>query len=482
MVDGEKTGKKYGMIVRNFSYLTIGKILGDIFSFILFVMLSRTYGQDGIGHYSFAIALTGFFMVLADFGLTNLSIKDMSRRQGDIELYYSHIFTMRLVLTVLSYGLLVLMSLFLPGSFDAWLIIIIIGAYQILYAVLEGLGAVFIAHERMHYTSLIEFSAKATSAILCVAAILSEMTLVSVLAILPAVVTMHIIIAYVLVSRKYGQPRIRLTIERMKGVLRDAKPYALFAFLAQLSTRIDVVVLGVMLGAAAAGVYNVAYRIVFLLLFIPYFAGMSLFPVISRFQHAGSDKELEGLYHGALRVAILLGLPVASGIWLIAPELIDMIFGEQFEEAVSILRLLAMILLFASMKGIMGTFLTACDRQIDRTRSQWIAAWANVIGNVALIPIYGIKGAAYSTVLSEALLLFLIARKLRDLFGWPRIGSRVIIGGSGVAAFLIPLGGFTSLPMPIVVLIAVLIYVTVIMLFKEVRINEGKVLVSLFKS
>ena len=50
-----------------------------MFTFVLFVVLSRTFGQDGIGQYSFAMALTGFFGLFGDFGLYNLSVKEISR-------------------------------------------------------------------------------------------------------------------------------------------------------------------------------------------------------------------------------------------------------------------------------------------------------------------------------------------------------------------------------------------------------------------
>jgi O-antigen/teichoic acid export membrane protein len=70
-------------IFRNFSFLAIGKTLGDAFTFLLFVVLSQTFGQEGIGQYSFAMALTGFFVVFADFGLYNLSIKGIKHGCGE---------------------------------------------------------------------------------------------------------------------------------------------------------------------------------------------------------------------------------------------------------------------------------------------------------------------------------------------------------------------------------------------------------------
>lgn len=88
------------LIFRNFSFLIVGKTLGDVFTFIFFVLLSRAFGQEGIGQYSFAMALAGFFWVFAEFGLYNLSIKEMSRHTGDLGEYYGGIFSLRLILSI----------------------------------------------------------------------------------------------------------------------------------------------------------------------------------------------------------------------------------------------------------------------------------------------------------------------------------------------------------------------------------------------
>ena len=74
-----ETQVRGGRIFRNFSFLTAGKLVGDGSTFLLIVVLSRVFGQEGIGWYAFAMAFTGFFVVLADFGLTPFSIKELSR-------------------------------------------------------------------------------------------------------------------------------------------------------------------------------------------------------------------------------------------------------------------------------------------------------------------------------------------------------------------------------------------------------------------
>ena len=53
--------------VRNFVFLAAARAVGDGIMFVLFVALSRVFGQEGAGRYSFAIGFAGFFAIFADF-------------------------------------------------------------------------------------------------------------------------------------------------------------------------------------------------------------------------------------------------------------------------------------------------------------------------------------------------------------------------------------------------------------------------------
>lgn len=455
----------------------MGKILGDVFTFLLFVVLSRVFGQQGIGQYSFAIALTGFFAVFADFGLYNLSVKEMSRHTGVLGEYYGRIFSLRLILSVAVLLVLLFALPFLPFPRETRLIITLIGAYQVIYTLVDGFATVFVAREDMHLAGLLEFSLRMVIALAGIAVVMAGGSLVMALAMFPAVTCGYVLVAYGVVARKYGSPRLAMSWSYLTRTLREAMPYALYESLRQLSTRVDVVLLGLFLGTAAAGVYNAAYRVVFFLMILAYFTGLTLFPLASRL-YVTSRKELETLYHKSLNLIVLVALPAASGIWLVAPDLIDLIYGEAFAESATVLRYLAWLVFLAFLKSVMGILLISCDRQVERTKGQWTAACVNILGNVLLIPTIGVKGAAIAVLISETLLVILFAVRLRTVFGWPRIGSRLAMSCMATMSFFLPLSFFSSLSLGVVIPASVLFYLGVLVLFKDIRENEVRVLVS----
>ena len=226
--------------------------------------------------------------------------------------------------------------------------------------------------------------------------------------------------------------------------------------------------------------YNAAYRIVFLLMFIPYFAGVALFPSASRL-YITSREKLEELYHESLKLTVLVGLPAAVGLCLIAPNLIHLIFGAAFAESILILRFFSCLLFLACLKSIMGVFLISCDRQKERAKCQWWAACTSVLGNGLLIPTLGIIGAAVAALISEIFIVFLFSLQIKAVFGWPQVGSRLIISAIATASFCLPLAFFSSLPLYVVIPASVLLYLGTLLLFKSIRANEVRTLIDLFK-
>ncbi len=468
-------------IFRNFSFLASGKTLGDLFTFLLFVALSRAYGQEGIGRYSFAVAFTGMFTVIADFGLYGYSIKDLSRLDGPLGKPFGRFYTLR---GFLSAGVLIILLLtipFLPFPAETKRIIALVGAYQIFLRLAEGLGALFITREETHISGGLDAALRLATMLAGLAVIASGGPLVLVIAAMPILASVQIIVAYGLVTRKYGRPEIVLDPAVLKTTFREALPFAFSLILYQLYSRIDVVFLGFFSGEAASGIYNVAYRIVFLVLFIPHFAAVSIFPLASRL-FVESREKLSKLYVKALRMCALTGIPAAAGIWLLAPGLIRVIYGDAFVESAEVLRYLAWLVVIFFISRMLVTILTSCDLQATATRMQWITAGVNVAGNLILIPRFGVKGAAAATLISESLLAILLLSRIRPLLGPSRLLSRFVIGGVGAAAFAIPFSIWGPAHLLIAIPASAVIYGAVIYLVPTTRRDEWNLLTGLLRA
>lgn len=473
----KNNGEAGSRIFKNFGYLTVGKVLADVFTFLFFLVLARNFGQEGIGQYSFAMALTGVLVVFADFGLQNLSIKDMSRDRDSVAIYYGRLMAVRLLLSVAVCSALVVITLFLPFSEEMKLLIIVIGAYQVFITLVNGFGAVFVALESMHVTSLLEVSLRVTTAITGIVIVGWGGSLLLALSSLPVMTILHVAGGYYLTHRRCGALRISIRLAGLRNVLRDAFPYALHALFELFSSRVALIFIGFMLSAGAAGTFNVAYRFVFVLLFIPVFARLAIFPVASRL-YVSSPDQMKELYRITLNLAIVLGFPMAAGIWLLAPKLIEVLYGLAFLESIEILRWLAWLIPAVFLRCIMEIFLIASDRQSLVTRSHLLIACLGAIAHYWLIVGFSLQGAAAATLLAEILLIVLLGERLTALFVWRSFGRRIAICTFAVLAFLVPLVVWDRLALPLTILVAVVMYVGVLAIFRDIRQSEGTLILN----
>jgi O-antigen/teichoic acid export membrane protein/polysaccharide pyruvyl transferase WcaK-like protein len=414
-------GRLLGLVVRSilrtFGFLIGGRVAGDLFTFVLFVAVSRRFGQEGVGQYSFAVALTGFAIVVSDFGLYPFTLKELSRSPVP-EDRYGGIVSARLFLSLVVFALILVTAPLLPFEAPLGLLIVVVGAFQVLSKLVEGASAVFVAHEHTHVGAGFEAAFKLATAIAGIVAIAAGLGLTSVLTVVALTATVVATIPYVVMVARYGRPPLSPFGLPLRRVLRDAWPYAVFLLVFQVHSRVDVLSLGFLRGTDAAGVYNTAYRVIFLFSFVPQYMGTAILPRAARL-FAESPRELARLYQRTVGLIVLVGVPSAAVLWWGAPTLVRVLYGSRFDASGPVLRLLSVLVVSMSLTRMLGTVLTSCDRQGARTRMQCVAAAVSVTLMLALVPRYGAMGAALGLVLSESLLAVLLAVELRPVLGWP---------------------------------------------------------------
>ena len=465
-------------IVRNFSLLTGGRVLGDAFLFILFVMLSRTYGQTGIGQYSFAMATSGIVGVLADFGIYTLSIKVLSRLSRGLRTESGHFLLLRHALCFTIFPIFFASIPFIPVSVDTKYILAILAAYQLFVVLGQGVLGVLLAREHANAVALLEITLKISIAAMGSIAILTGSDLAIAVSAFPIAAMMHLILAYALLSKYVGLPKIRPSLARIRGILREAVPHGLSVFIFQLNTATGLVLLGLLEGDDAVGIYNVAFRLVFLLLLIPFFAALAISPLASRL-YLSDQTEFQALYQRSLQIAVLIGMPMTVGLFLLAGPIIEFVFGQGFDASHAVLQILAATLILAFLSRTTGAFLTASDRQSERTRAEFIASVVTILGSLVLIPMLGPLGAATAIVASESLLVLLYLARLKRLVGLPKMEGRLVtsvIGSTAIIAIVLLLQGA---PVLFIIAAGAAAYALLLLLSPGIRDRELRVLAQL---
>ncbi len=185
----------------------------------------------------------------------------------------------------------------------------------------------------------------------------------------------------------------------ISDVLRVSWPLAVNGGLALLSLRIELLVVFGLRGAREAGLFGAALKFVESLNAVPAAIAGGAMPALTREGLRGA-----GLVRGRTASTVaLLAVPGALGLGLLAPGLAAFL-GPGYEQAAQPLRILAPALVALFMNTVLLHALIAVGRAEALPRLTAIRVSVAALLAFALVPRFGVAGAAFGFLASELLL------------------------------------------------------------------------------
>jgi len=177
----------------------------------------------------------------------------------------------------------------------------------------------------------------------------------------------------------------------------------LACLLAFLVIRSDLLLVNYFLGTGDAGVYSIVVQIADTLLLLPVTIGLILLPRVAA-EKGGREEEVTArvLRHTAL---VLSGLCLAAGI-LVGP-LVRLLYGGAFTGAILATRLLLPGVLALGLNGVLMNHFAGRGLPAITWIAPALGLLLNVTLNCAVIPRFGIAGAAATSSLAYGLMLLL---------------------------------------------------------------------------
>lgn len=292
--------------------------------------------------------------------------------------------------------------------------------------------------------------------------------------------------------------RLRKYIKLSKGefkrlnLLRHLIP-ALKIFILNLVISIyvnlDSVMLGFLKNEESVGYYAAATRLTKAILGIVSSLGAVLLPRFSNMITNGQKEEFQLLANKAASFTIALSLPMSVGLIFMAAPIIHIFCGNGFEPSILTLKLVAPIVLFIGLSGIIGMqILYPQGREKYVIISTMVGACINLLINYLLIPQYGQYGAALGTVIAEfmvTVIMILLGRKYLPINILSKQNLHYLIGSIVISIllaflFVFPLHEVNYLLIGI--LLSVIVYYAYLLMIKDtLALQLKKLLLSIFK-
>ncbi len=394
---GNNKGQKQ-LIVKNTLWLTLAEALNQGLKLILVILAARILGATEYGVFTFALAFSGLFLFMADLGLNIIVTREFAKEEQKREVFWALV-SIKIFLVILAILSLLLISFFVTKSFKLLKVIWVLGLMVGTHSLGELFFAYFRAKQQMEKEALVRISEALVVSILGFWVLFSLPSAFNLaLAYLGAAIfaVSSLVIFFHL---RVWPLRLYFDLSLTKKFLLMSWPLAFTEVFALIYNQIDSVMMGIFGFITEVGWYNAAYKVALgAVLPVMLISKVFFAPLASSFEE--SKQKFQKIWDYFLQVVFIIALPLTIGGIILAPKIIDFLYGSGFYPAVFALQILLVMTFFLYLNYSFNRLLIAVHKQTSIFEISLAGAGLNVILNFLLIPKYSLYGAALATVVT----------------------------------------------------------------------------------
>ncbi len=395
-----------------------------VIGYLVLMILTRYLAKDQMGEFFFAATLASFFVLVTELGMNQYLIREVAGKPQKALQYFSEVISLRLPLLV--FYLIVLNGAIFFFKPDLVTIMLLTSVYVLLEEFYRGFGALYLGLKRVTYHVIVTVSTKFLLVGLIFAVVTLKGNLNTILACYILASAILVGFAIYLVWRKIGRFRLAWNSDTSRRILRISLPFFALTVLGLIHFKVDTLMLGFIQSYAAVATYEAGFKLLEVSRFIIRPVVMIFFPLCSEMAVRQNWAEIQALLRKMLLVTGILGAGITLVVLLTAGFIIPIVFGPKYNDSIPVLRVLYLSVPAVYM-GMVTTFLAnAIHLEKKVVGIMLIGVMVNLGLNSIAIPVWGVLGAAWTTVISETILtVWLIKlnweelRRLLSREAWP---------------------------------------------------------------
>ncbi|SRR6266511_2369867 len=436
---------------RNAAAVAVAEVAGKVATLAYTVAAARTLGPSDFGLFAYAVSFSMLVATLPSWGFDPLLVQRGSAEPKRLPALLSETLAWRTAISVPVFVAAGIAGVALrPGARSTATLLLVLAASMVDVYGDAGRSAAA-ARQRQVGVSLALVAQRLVTACLAIGALVAGFGLVG----LAVSYLAGSLVGLVAVTRTIRGLGVRLTTRGVtrQGLLLTGKLSLAIGVDAVLSLalfRIDQVMLAVMKGNEATGIYAASYRLLETVLFLSWAVSRAVLPSMA----ASSDpaRVRRGLEQGVAALAILY-VPFGVGLWVEARPVLHLLYGADYAAAGTAAArwLAASPILFAV--AYLGSYgLLARNRRWRIVVSTVAATAFNVGLNLVLIPHLAGTGAAIATTTAYGLEAAVTLVLLVPDIGWARLDRALALPAAAaavMAAVLVMVHAGVALEVPL---------------------------------
>ena len=413
-----KTANKFAFDV---GWVFASSIIILLLHFFQKPILARFLGPEGFGLISMAMMIIGFFQLVALFGIDGALVKFVAEYKEQKEKVYSLVssafFTILIVGITVSLALFVFSNTF-ANVFNMPSLSLLIKIYALAFPFSLAQGIIysyFIGLREMRYYAFFRIL-RASSSLVFISVFLiiglgveGAMSGTVFATFATASVAMVIIKRYVHLTLSNYKKNTKMLVSygsRLVGA----------NMIGEINHYVDIIMIGYFLTSTAVGYYAVAVSLSRFFWLVPRAMGTVAYPTISEYWAKNDIQAINKLVDKSTKYSACILIFAGMSVIFFAKDIITFLFTSEFLPAVLPLTILIIGTVTSGiLKSISVIFASTGKINLVLIIST-IGAVGNTLLNIALIPTYGIIGAATATTTSYVIGVGITIYFLRKFF------------------------------------------------------------------
>ena len=381
-----------------------GRLVTSTLAFVIVTqILPRVLVPSDLGVFAFYLALYQLLVNVLDFGAGTIVIREAARQRERAGLLLGLLVRLKARFAVAAALLLIGVAVWYEGM-TARTALLCLAALHVFAHLPAAAGAIFSVDMAFARQAQVAVAGQVTWLAATVGL---------------AVLGVHEPAAYLLafglgllvngaLAWRWSRERVRLDFSASRAELAalwsHVWPAGVSISAASVYFYIDQAMLRPLAGEEAVALYNQPYRLMTFMIMVPVLFSQVILPVYARLWSRGPGA-LRPFFVRTTRFLLALGAPVSATVWLVAPDMMRLLFPPEYAAGAGALAILssAIVFVFCAYPHVM--LLLAAGEQRLMMRISVAGAVLNVLTNLWAIPRFGIEGAAGVTVATEAFVL-----------------------------------------------------------------------------
>jgi O-antigen/teichoic acid export membrane protein len=423
---------KQARLLRTVSGLSVLQALNILTGLAMSVLLARVLGVGGYGVYIFSLTLVQLASLPVELGVPTLLMRQVAyyNSSGDRAALAGIIrWSLGLVLFAIMGVALVAGAIFLfwqgraERGLEGGLLALSVGLVAALGLARTG-SAILAGFNRVFFATLADSLIRPVLLLALVFGLQFWLTLSPLM-----VMALHVVaalVALIWVTQFVWQHCVKTGAckasgERpyynSRGWIRSLLPLTIVSGIGILNAKLDIAMLGILVGTDGVGVYIVGVQVAGMLMLAQSIINSMLAPRFAAL-HATQDlNEMQNIARRGAQSGFLVGLIGFILILLIGDRLIEAVFGHEFTQAYNVALIIGAGNLFNVSLGAVTLLLNMTGSEKVTANIVLVSIVVNASLNLLLIPLYGAYGAAIATAGTMSLSQILMWRAVRKHLG-----------------------------------------------------------------